>query len=391
MIRLLAAKFIPHHENVTDAKVRENYGILSGVLGVLCNLFLFAVKLTIGLLMGSIAILSDAFNNLSDMGSSVVAILGAKLSNRRPDREHPFGHGRMEYVSSLIVSFLIMLVGFELLKGSAQKILHPEPVTFRPILLIILSVSILVKVWMFLYNRYLGKLIDSSVMRAAATDSLNDCMATGGVILSTAIGALIPYSIDGIVGAIISLFILYGGFNLAKDVVGLLLGAPPSKELVQALSSMILKGEGVVGMHDLIVHDYGPGRVIASVHAEVPDDVNVVTIHEEIDALEQRVLHEMGIVLVVHMDPITVHCEKTDRIKGQMLDILARLDPAYTLHDFRITDGENRINILFDLVVPCDLNPEQVKLVLAEIERLAREQDSRYRTVIQVDTDYTSL
>ncbi len=389
MIRRLAAKFVPDYQNVTDKKVREGYGVLAGILGVLCNLFLFAVKLTIGLLMGSIAILSDAFNNLSDMGSSVVAILGAKLSSRRPDREHPFGHGRMEYVASLIVSFIIMLMGVELLKGSIEKIFHPEAVTLRISLILILSLSILVKVWMFHYNRYLGKQIDSSVMRAAATDSLNDCIATGGVIVSTVVGSFLPFSIDGVVGAAVSLFILYGGFGLAKDVVSLLLGTPPSRETVQAISQMVLSGKGVIGIHDLIVHDYGPGRVIASVHAEVPDNANVVEIHEEIDALEQRVLHELGIVLVIHMDPVTVHCEKTDRIKEQLLAIIRELDPAYSLHDFRITDGENRINIIFDLVVPYDLEPAKIASVVEEIGRQAKLCDSRYRTVIKIDSDYT--
>lgn len=304
MIKVIIKKFVKNHEKVEDSTVRESYGILAGVIGVICNIFLFGVKLTIGLIMNSIAITSDAFNNLSDTGSSLVAIVGAKLSGRDADQEHPFGHGRFEYIASLIISFIIVLVGFELLKSSIDKIIHPEALSFNLVLMIILILSVFVKVWMYSYNRYIGKVINSSVNRANASDSLNDVIATSAVIITTLLGQVIDFPLDGIAGVIVSLLIMYTGYGVAKDTVNVLLGMSPSEELVERIHQLIDSNEHIVGSHDLKVHDYGPGRTIASIHAELSDQTDIVKAHSIIDALEKLIMAELCIDIVIHVDPI---------------------------------------------------------------------------------------
>jgi cation diffusion facilitator family transporter len=289
---------------VEDSTVRESYGILAGVIGVICNIFLFGVKLTIGLIMNSIAITSDAFNNLSDTGSSLVAIIGAKLSGRDADQEHPFGHGRFEYIASLIISFIIVLVGFELLKSSFDKIIHPEALGFNLVLMVILILSVFIKVWMYSYNRYIGKVINSGVNRATASDSLNDVIATSAVIITTLVGQFVDFPLDGIAGVIVSLLIMYTGFGVAKDTVNVLLGMSPSEELVERIHQLIDSNEHIVGSHDLKVHDYGPGRTIASIHAELSDQTDIVKAHSIIDALEKLIMAELCIDIVIHVDPI---------------------------------------------------------------------------------------
>ncbi|AEV69859.1 cation diffusion facilitator family transporter [Acetivibrio clariflavus] len=304
MIKLIIKKFIKDSEKVNDKKVRESYGVLSGTLGIICNVFLFVVKLVLGLFINSIAVISDAFNNLSDMGTSVITIFGAKLSSRPPDEEHPHGHGRYEYIASLVVSFIIFAVGLKLLSTSFNKILNPQKVLFNAVSVLILLISVLVKVWMFSYNRYIGKVINSSVNRAAALDSLNDVYATGGIILGMVIGSFTAFPVDGIMGLVISVLIMYTGFKAAKDSVNLLLGALPDPEIIQRINELVLSGENIKGIHDLKIHDYGPGRITASIHAEVADNVNIVDIHSEIDKIEAKVKEELGIDMVIHMDPV---------------------------------------------------------------------------------------
>ncbi len=385
MIRLLIHRFIPDYEQISNKKVRERYGVLCGVLGVICNVFLFAVKFVIGTVMNSIAIISDAFNNLSDMGSSLVTIIGVKMSNRHADKEHPFGHGRIEYISSLIVSFIILLVGFELFKNSADKIFHPQKPELSVILMVILSLSVLVKVWMFSYNRYVGKKIHSTVIYATARDSLNDVIATGAVILTTIAGHFVSFPVDGIVGLIVSVLVMFTGFQIAKDTIGMLLGSPPDPEMVKEISNIILSKDGIVGVHDLIIHDYGPGRVMASVHAEVPDDIDIVRIHEIIDQTEKDIYREMDVHIVIHMDPITVNSERMDALKAMVTEAVKSVDEAYNIHDFRMTDGEHNINLIFDLEVPCSLKHSEREKAVKEIKRRLSEKDSRYQAVIQVD------
>ena len=310
MIKIIIKKFIRNYENVNDKFVRESYGVLAGVLGIICNLSLFLLKLFIGLSINSIAVITDAFNNFTDLGSSLISIIGAKLSNRPPDREHPYGHGRFEYIGALVVSFIIFSVGLQLLRSAFDKIINPEKVLLSPILIVILALSVLVKLWMFSYNKYIGKVINSSINKATAYDSLSDVVGTSAVIITTVLGTFIDFPIDGIVGVAISLLILFTGFTIAKDTVNLLLGSSPDPELIDSINSLVSEGKYIVGAHDLKLHDYGPGRVIASIHAEVPDTVNFVEVHSIIDELEGRIADELGINMVIHMDPISTDVYK---------------------------------------------------------------------------------
>lgn len=388
MIKALIKMFVPDYENVTNKDVREKYGILSGTLGIICNLLLFLLKLIIGLIMNSIAIISDAINNLSDMCSSVITIASSKISNMHADREHPFGHGRVEYIASLIVSFIIIMVGIELLKTSVGKIFSPEVVQFSLPLFIILILSVLVKVWMYLYNKYIGKKINSSVMLATATDSLNDCISTTAVIISVALGNFTTFPVDGVMGVIVSILIIYTGIKVAKERIDVLIGQPPSKELIKEITDLVMSKEGIIGVHDFMAHDYGPGAVIASLHAEIPDDVNIVKVHETIDAVEKEVNEKFGVLLVIHMDPISLNCEKTNKARDEVSNIVKNINSKFSIHDFRMVDGENSINLIFDLVVPVEMKDEERKDVLTEIEKKVRKVDTRYNIVVQIDNGY---
>ena len=371
--------------DVASAEVRTKVCMTAGIMGIACNLVLFVLKFVIGAAMHSIAIISDAFNNLSDTGSSVVTIIGAKLSRKKPDKEHPFGHGRYEYISSLIVSFIIILVGVELFKGSVQKIINPEDVIMSPWLVGFLCLSLPIKFWMYKFNRSLGKAVNSGAVLATAKDSLNDVIATSAVIFTAVAGKFIDFlPLDGIVGTVVSLMIIYSGFGITMDTIGLLLGTTPDPELSKHIRTMIMEAEGVVGVHDLIVHDYGPGRVLASVHAEVPDNCNVVEIHEVIDALEHKINDELGIHIVIHMDPISVNCEYTAETKLLVQNIIKEIDERMNIHDFRMVDGNNNINLIFDIEVPADFgDTDELK---AEICNRLAEIDNRFNAVIDIDT-----
>lgn len=389
MIKLLLKWFVKDYENVDDKDVRTRYGVLGGILGIICNLFLFAVKLFSGIFMNSIAIISDSVNNLSDTGSSIVTLVGSKLSGMRPDKEHPFGHGRIEYISSLIVSFVIMLVGFELMKSSYGKIINPEPVAFSLPIIILLSLSVLVKVWMYSYNKYLGKRINSSILIATSKDSINDVFSTSAVIITTIIGRFVNFPLlDGIVGIVVSIMVMYSGFGIAREVIDILLGKSPEKETVDELVGIIKSGEGIVGVHDLIVHDYGPGRVLASVHVEVPDDVDIVLAHETIDSIERLVYDKMQIELVIHLDPISVNDERVNHFRELTAEVIREINPEFSFHDFRMTDGDENINLIFDLAVPVEVNPQKRTEAVALIKEKLREHDSRCNTVICVDDLY---
>lgn len=374
---------------MTERDVREKYSVLAGVLGIICNLFLFGLKIFIGWSVNSIAVISDAFNNLSDTGTAFVTIIGAKLSNKRADRGHPYGHGRLEYVSTLIVSFLIIHVGVDMISKSFKKIINPDQVSMSVTMLIILALSLGVKVWMYSYNMYISKSINSAVLKAAAIDSKNDVIATSAVIAASYAGQFFPsIPVDGIVGLLVAILIIKTGFGIATETVNSLLGASPDHELVKKLKAEIIETEGIIGVHDLLVHDYGPGRVIASVHAEVPDDADVVKIHEVIDYTEKRIASELGIELVIHMDPVSVDCEATNAIKNEISLIAREVHPEFTIHDFRMTDGEQNVNLIFDLVTPCDLKDDERDRLAAEVVNRIKEEDSRYSVVINIDIDY---
>lgn len=392
MIRFLLSRFVYRRAHGDGMETRTQLTFFAGILGILCNLFLFALKLVIGMLAGSVAITSDAFNNLSDAGSSLVAAISARLAGQKPDAEHPWGHGRLEYIASLIVSFLILFVGVELLRSSFSGLFSAASPTFSPIALILLGASVLVKLWMWSYNRYIASLTDAAVLRAAAADSLGDALSSSVVILSAVVGMLLPIRIplDAIMGMLVSLMILKCGWGIARETVDLLLGAPADKETTDALAEILMSGDGIIGYHDLLVHDYGPGRKFASVHAEIPDTADIRHAHEVVDALEVRMFRELGITAVIHTDPITVGNDFVDGLRQSVNEIIAAVNPALSMHDFRITDGENRINLIFDLLVPFSLTAEDSVRAVEEIRRRIGALDPRFRTVIKIDTDYTA-
>ncbi len=385
MIKLLIKKLIPDYQKTHLPDVRKKYGFLAGVLGIAINLILFSAKLFIGLAMHSIAIISDAFNNLTDTSSSLFAIIGAKLATKKPDKEHPFGHGRIEYIVSLIISALIFAVGFELARTSLAKIINPEKIVFNPALGVFLSFSILLKIWMFSYNRYMGKLINSKLLKTAATDSLNDVFATSAVIVSTLISYYLNINADGYIGMVVSLNILKSGFDTAKEVIDILIGSPPSPELVTMIGDILSNVDGIYGFHDLVVHEYGPGNFIASVHVEVPDHLSVVKIHETIDLTEMKIHEDLGVDIVIHMDPISLNDEKTNKYKNIVNELVKNINPEFSIHDFRITDGENRVNLLFDLVVPFNMSSKEKTHVAEKINKEVKELDGRIRCFIRFD------
>ncbi len=382
MIKLLIKKFVKDYENIEDKKVRESYGVLSGVIGIMCNITLFLVKIFIGITINSIAIISDAFNNLTDIGSSAIAIISAKMSNAPPDENHPMGHGRIEYISSLIVSFLVLLVGFQLMVSSIKKIINPEKLIFDPILLGILGLSIFIKVWMYSYNKYIGNKIDSSVNKATAIDSISDVFSTLAVVVATVIGHFLPINIDGIIGAIVSALILYTGFSISKETVNLLLGLSPDPKLVKEIERIVESGDYVIGTHEIQVHDYGPGRRIASVHAEVPDTVDIAEAHAAIDDIEEEIHEKLNIDIVVHMDPILTDSEKVREIKKDFVSRLKSINPEYKIQAFRVTNAKRRTNIIFDLVIPSDLCLKDYAKIATEIKEKINEQKPDYFVVV---------
>ena len=383
----LVRLFIKDCDNVTDPAVRERYGILSGAVGIALNLLLSAGKLFAGLMTGSIAITADAFNNLSDAGSSVVTLVGFKLAGQKADDGHPFGHGRMEYLAGLLVSLMILLVGVELGRSSIGKILHPEAVDFSLVSTGILAASILVTLWMGQFNRGLGRKIGSAAMAATAADSLSDAVATAAVLAGTLVNRFAHVNIDGWVGLAVAVFILRSGWGAAKDTINPLLGESPDPELVKQLRELVLSHPQVVGMHDLIIHDYGPGRRLCSFHAEVPQDADILDAHDAIDHIEREIKEKFGIETTVHMDPIATADEKVNQLRRQVADLARVVEPEMTIHDFRVVRGPTHTNVIFDAVVPhtCRLTDEEV---LQRLRRAVSALDPAYQAVIQIDRAY---
>ena len=383
----LVRLFIKDCDNVTDPAVRERYGILSGAVGIVLNLLLSAGKLFAGLMTGSISITADAFNNLSDAGSSVVTLVGFKLAGQKADDGHPFGHGRMEYLAGLLVSLMILLVGVELGRSSIGKILRPEEVDFSLVSTGILAASILVKLWMGQFNRGLGRKIGSAAMAATAADSLSDAVATAAVLAGTLVNRFAHVNIDGWVGLAVAVFILRSGWGAAKDTINPLLGESPDPELVKQLRELVLSHPQVVGMHDLIIHDYGPGRRLCSFHAEVPQDADILDAHDAIDHIEREIKEKFGIETTVHMDPIATADEKVNQLRRQVADLARVVEPEMTIHDFRVVRGPTHTNVIFDAVVPhkCRLTDEEV---LQRLRRAVSTLDPAYQAVIQIDRAY---
>lgn len=388
MIKFLIRKFIPSYDKVENPAVRERHCILIGIVGIVCNLLLFILKFFSGLILNSVAVMSDAFNNFSDMGSSVISIFAAVMSGKAPDRDHPFGHGRIEYVASLTISFIIFLVGFELLKSSVEKIFNPEAVVLNVPILVLLLLSCLVKLWLYFGNKYIAKKISSPSVHATAIDSVNDAISTFAVIFATIIGIITGLPLDGYIGVLVSFLILKGGIKSAADTVGVLLGKAPDKETVEKIERLITSVDGICGIHDLIVHDYGPGRIFASVHAEVPESVPVMRSHEIIDKIEVDVLKETGIELVIHMDPIATDNEEVNKAKNLLNELIQSFDQSVSMHDLRITEGEERINLIFDVVVAADSSSEFRERLVSFLKEEMAKRDPRYVCVIKIEIAY---
>lgn len=387
MTKLLISK-IKNKYDISSTIGREKVSTMSGWCGIICNAILCLIKFIIGTVTGSVSITADAFNNLSDAGSNVVTIAGAKLANKPVDKEHPFGHGRIEYVSALVVSFIILLMGFELGKNSVMKIIKPEQVGFSIVSLVVLILAICVKLWMAYFNNKLFKLTNNINLKAVCQDSLNDCIATGATILSLVISHLTGfYHIDGIVGLLVAGAIILSGIGILKDTLGPLLGQPPSPELVKRIEDIITDEAEIVGVHDLIVHDYGPGRIIASAHAEVPSNEDIVHIHDVIDNVEKKIQKELNIIICIHLDPIDINNEEVNKYKAIAQKIIKQYNDEYSFHDFRMVNGETHKNLIFDLVVPFDKNNDTTK-ILNDIMAAFKKYDESLNVVVTLEHSF---
>lgn len=387
MTKLLISK-IKNKYDISSTIGREKVSTMSGWCGIICNAILCLIKFIIGTVTGSVSITADAFNNLSDAGSNVVTIAGAKLANKPVDKEHPFGHGRIEYVSALVVSFIILLMGFELGKNSVMKIIKPEEVGFSIVSLVVLILAICVKLWMAYFNNKLFKLTNNINLKAVCQDSLNDCIATGATILSLVISRLTGfYHIDGIVGLLVAGAIILSGIGILKDTLGPLLGQPPSPELVKRIEDIITDEAEIVGVHDLIVHDYGPGRIIASAHAEVPSNEDIVHIHDVIDNVEKKIQKELNIIICIHLDPIDINNEEVNKYKAIAQKIIKQYNDEYSFHDFRMVNGETHKNLIFDLVVPFDKNNDTTK-ILNDIMAAFKKYDESLNVVVTLEHSF---
>ena len=389
MTNILIRLFIKDYQSYQDAKVRENYGMLAALIGIISNLFLVALKVTIGLLINSLAVVADGLNNLSDSISSVVSLISFKISNKPADRDHPFGHGRAEYVSALIVSFLILLVGYEILKQSIGNIIKPQPLEFNLLLVSFLVLSVLVKLWQMLVNRNIGHKISSKTLLATSVDSRNDILVTGGTIVAIVFSHGFKVNLDGYISLLIGLFILYSGYNLAKDVISILLGQSIKKEDADRIKEAVLGYEGILGVHDLISHTYGPTYSMVSLHAEVPDKVSIEVSHELIDRIEKEVGQQLGIFLVIHMDPVTVDDKRLELLKAKVSEILAKVDGmSLSAHDFRLVNGVDQINFIFDLELPFDFHDDEKPVIEKMLLEGIKSIDSRYNVVINMEYSF---
>lgn len=387
MTNLLVKLFVKDSENVTNQKVREKYGVLSSFVGIFCNICLFVIKFILGIVSNSIAITSDAFNNLSDCVSCIITFFGYRLASKPADKNHPFGHGRMEYIISIFISFLIFLVGVELLGNSWDKILHPQEINFSIVVLVIMICTVLVKVWMYLFNTKLGKKIDNMAMIATAKDSLNDVIATSVAILSLILSQYFSTLLDGIMGLFVSCFILYSGYGIVKDTIDELLGKPADKEVVDELRKLIMSHDKIVGIHDLIIHNYGPGNSIGSCHVEVDSHEDFVEIHDLVDKIEKEVQDNLHIMMTLHMDPVDTRDEVTSYYRNKVIELIKAIDDKLSIHDFRIVSGPSHINLIFDCVVPYGLKCDELK-IKEEVDKGLKSEDIAIFTVITFDREF---
>lgn len=388
MTELLVRTFVKDYEQTERAEVRTQYGLMASVVGICCNLLLFGAKLMIGILVHSISVMADAFNNLSDAASSIVGFVGVKMAQKPADADHPFGHGRIEYIAAFVVAFLVIQVGFSLFKTSLGKIFHPEELVFSQISVMILALSVAVKLWMAAFNRRLGKRIQSTVMLATAADSLGDVCATSATIFSILVFGILHVNLDGIVGLVVSVLVMVAGINIAKDTLAPLIGEAIDPKIYHQITDFVEQYEGIVGSHDLIVHNYGPTRSMASIHAEVPSDVDIQVSHEIVDQIERDAARALGIFLVIHMDPVEVHNSRVKELRDLVLDVVQGLDGRLTIHDFRVVDGKRRINLIFDLVVPREYTRTMQDALKQQVYQRVQERDRRCFCVITAECTF---
>lgn len=384
MTKLLVRLFIKDSENYSDKKVRTAYGVLSSITGIVLNLILAGAKYAAGVISGSISITADAINNLSDAGSSIVSFFGVKISAKPPDKDHPYGHGRVEYISAFIVSFFVLFMGVELLKDSVGKIINPEPVKFSFLSLAILVISILCKLWLGVFNKNLGKKINSAPMMAVMKDSFSDCLATSVAAVSIIVSAFSNINIDGYLGVVVAVFIFIAGFDILKETLGDILGRPPEAEFVEEITEKIMSYPHVCGVHDMIIHDYGPSCRFASVHAEVPSDEDIMELHDIIDGIERDIYNEYGMLTSIHMDPVVINDERINELKKITQDSVSRIDERLSIHDFRVVEGPSHTNLIFDVLLPNDMkcsNREICQKIEDELSKI----DERFFCVITVD------
>ncbi|MCI6121652.1 cation diffusion facilitator family transporter [Lachnospiraceae bacterium HCP28S3_F9] len=390
MTEFLVRHFVKNYEETEKVSVRTAYGVLASVVGIFCNVFLFAVKWMIGFFLHSIAVMADAFNNLSDAGSSIIGLVGVKMASKPADEDHPFGHGRIEYIAALIVAFLVLQVGFTFFKDSIGKIREPEELKFQLVSIIILILSIGVKLWMGYFNRTLGNKINSKVMLATAADAMGDVITTSATILAILFWKVTGINIDGFVGIGVSLVVMWAGVGIAKDTLEPLIGEAVDPEEYERITNFVEGYDGIVGSHDLIVHNYGPGRSMASIHAEVPNDVDIEVSHEIIDRIERDAIKNLGIFLVIHMDPIETKDTYVLQVREQVEQTLDALDPAVSIHDFRMVDGKEQVNLIFDMVVPFEYDKKKQDELRMTLIKLLQIVDHRYQCVITLERSYVA-
>lgn len=383
----LIKKFIINYQNIEEEKTRNAYVYLASIVGILCNLLLSIIKISVGFISGSVSITADGFNNLSDMASSIITMVGIKLANRPADKEHPFGHGRMEYLSALVVAFMVMLVGIQFVKTSFERILNPVAVSFEIIPFILLLISLLIKLWLSRFNKFMGLKINSTALKAASVDALGDVFTSSCVLISFLAAKFTTLPIDGYVGLIVSAAILYAGYSLIKDTISPLLGEAPDEELVKKIKQGVLSYDNIIGVHDLIIHNYGVGKCMASIHAEIPSNIDLVTIHEIIDSAEREISQKLNIYLVIHMDPMCIHDDKINKVKGEVQEILLKYKTIKSMHDFRITEGKDKINIIFDIEVNAyEVNtPDKEEELKGKLESDIKKLNPLYNCVITID------
>lgn len=390
MTEFLVRRFVKDYKNVDKVSVRTAYGVLASAVGIFCNVLLFVVKWTVGFFLNSISVMADAFNNLSDAGSSIIGLVGVKMASKPADEDHPFGHGRIEYIAALIVAFLVLQVGFTFFKDAIVKIKSPEVLKFQMVSVVILILSIAVKLWMGMFNKKLGRRIDSKVMLATATDAMGDVITTSATIASILFWKVTGINIDGFVGIGVSLVVMWAGIGIARDTLEPLIGEAVAPEEYVRISRFVEKYDGIVGSHDLIVHNYGPGRSMASIHAEVPNDVDIEASHEVIDKIERDAARKLGIFLVIHMDPVETKNAHVLFVRQQVVTALAKIDTSVSIHDFRMVDGKEQINLIFDMVVPYEYDSkEQDRLRLTLMDELLKI-DARYQCVITIERSYVA-